>query len=209
MPLSISSLDFVEIYLTVPASWDAHKYLLLREVAIEAMYTVSLMNSETQASAIHPVALMNFLMDQKFMICNAGGSSIDIATYNIDRAWGMPKITEVCLRSGSYCGSLFLDVHFHELVRACLVDHPLHLDEASLAHFLLTFSGSEKLHYSSPVDDAKMFHFPCLRFQDSGILMFNHVCPDDPSTLNFGFDSTLDFGSDLPTLLTLALDVGC
>ena len=71
------------------------------------------------------------------------------------------------MRSGSYCGSLFLDHRFRELVRTRLAGHPSHLDEASLAHFLLTFSGSEKLRYKGPVDDAQMFRFRCLRLQDS------------------------------------------
>ncbi|KAF9511536.1 hypothetical protein BS47DRAFT_1298749 [Hydnum rufescens UP504] len=169
--------------IAVPASWDAHTSLLLREVAIKAGLAVQVSHEdmywqerlhiipETEASAIHSVALARFLPNQKFVICDAGGGTIDIATYDIPRALGMPEIAEVPLRSGSYCGSLFLDVHFRELVRARLADHPSHLDEASLAHFLLTFSGSEKLHYKGSVDDTKMFHFRCLHLQDS----------DDPS----------------------------
>ncbi|KAF9511530.1 hypothetical protein BS47DRAFT_1395036 [Hydnum rufescens UP504] len=177
-----SSLDFAEIYLTVPASWDARKSLLLRKMANKAGLVVQVTRKdiywqerlhimpydpETEASAIHSVPLTKFLPDQKFMICDAGGSTVDIATYNIQRAWGTPEIAEACLRSGSYCGSLFLDVYFRELVRARLADHPSHLDESSLAHFLLTFSESEKLRYKGSADDTKMFHFRCLRLQDS------------------------------------------
>ncbi|KAF9511534.1 hypothetical protein BS47DRAFT_1298819 [Hydnum rufescens UP504] len=179
VPNVSSSSDFAEIYLTVPASWDARRALSLREAAVKAGLVVQVSRKdmywqerlhiipETKASAIHSVPLTQFLPDRKFMICDAGGGTIDIATYNVTRVWGAPEIAEVCLRSGAYCGSLFLDIYFRELVRARLADHPSHLDEASLAHFLLTFSGAEKLRYKGSVDDKKMFHFRCLHPQNS------------------------------------------
>ena len=90
-----------------------------------------------------------------------------MATYRVPHAWGTPQLVEASLRSGSYCGSLFLNIRFRELVRALLTGHLSHLDEASLAHFLLTFSELEKLRYKGPVDDAQLFHFKCLRLQDA------------------------------------------
>ncbi|KAF9510323.1 hypothetical protein BS47DRAFT_87827 [Hydnum rufescens UP504] len=83
------------------------------------------------------------------------------------RALGVPEITEVVPRSGSYSGSLFLDLRFRELVKACLATHPVHLDEASLAHFVRSFSESDKLTYKGPEDDTKLFRFRCLYSEDS------------------------------------------
>jgi hypothetical protein len=59
----------------------------------------------------------------------------------------------MCARSGANCGSLFLDLRFRELVRTLLVDHPAHLDAASLAYFMHSFSETEKLTYRGEIDD--------------------------------------------------------
>jgi hypothetical protein len=59
----------------------------------------------------------------------------------------------MCARSGANCGSIFLDIRFRELVRSLLVDHPAHLDAASLAYFMHSFSETDKLAYRGEVDD--------------------------------------------------------
>ncbi|KAF9511779.1 hypothetical protein BS47DRAFT_1140712 [Hydnum rufescens UP504] len=43
-----------------------------------------------------------------------------------------------------------------------LAAHPVHLDEASLAHFMRSFLQSEKLDYKGAEDDIKLFRFRCL-----------------------------------------------
>ncbi|KAF9511754.1 hypothetical protein BS47DRAFT_1486679 [Hydnum rufescens UP504] len=122
---------------------------------------------ETEVSVIHSVlsSTFKFPWDQSLTICDAGGATVvrsrvsasgtslrktlqDLATYNALQVSEAPKIVETAPRSGSYCGSLFLDLRFRELVQARLAAHPVHLDEASLAHFVRSFSGFEKLAYN-------------------------------------------------------------
>lgn len=63
------------------------------------------------------------------------------------------EIAEICASSGKSCGSIFLDLRFQELVKALLVDHPVHLDPASLANFVHSFSETDKLAYRGVSDD--------------------------------------------------------
>ncbi|KAJ3550483.1 hypothetical protein NMY22_g464 [Coprinellus aureogranulatus] len=79
------------------------------------------------------------------------------------------EIAEMCARSGANCGSLFLDLRFRELT--LLADHPAHLDPASLAYFMHSFSETDKLNYAGIEDDDNMFHFTCFNVED----------PHDPS----------------------------
>ncbi|KAF9510349.1 hypothetical protein BS47DRAFT_1396085 [Hydnum rufescens UP504] len=95
-------------------------------------------------------------------ICDAGGATVDLATYNVLRASGAPEIVEAAPRSGSCSGASFLDLHFRQPVQERLAAHPVHLDEASLAHFMRSFSQSEKLDYKGAKDDTKLFRFRCL-----------------------------------------------
>jgi hypothetical protein len=112
----------------------------------------------------------------------------DLAVYQILGQLTTLEIAEMCARSGANCGSLFLDLRFRELVRTLLADHPAHLDAASLAYFMHSFSETEKLAYRGEDDDstrnsvllqpppidtccaAVMFNFTCFNVED----------PDDP-----------------------------
>jgi hypothetical protein len=78
----------------------------------------------------------------------------DLAVYQILGQLATLEIAEMCARSGANCGSLFLDLRFRGLVRTLLADHPAHLDAASLAYFMHSFSETDKLAYRGEVDDS-------------------------------------------------------
>ncbi|KAF9510359.1 hypothetical protein BS47DRAFT_1364649 [Hydnum rufescens UP504] len=175
--------DYAEVYLTVPSAWDLHASLLLREAAIRAtdctlFRAIVLLLHDIRYTADPPHAKMierqkplQFIPSFHLPSNSSGTRSsryvmLDLATYKILRALGTPKIAEVARRSGSYWGSLFLDLNFRKLVQARLAAHPVHLDEASLAHFVHTFSRSEKLAYKGPEDGRKLFRFRCLHGED-------------------------------------------
>src|SRR5262245_42759280 len=103
----------------------------------------------------------------------------DLAIYKILGQMANLEIAEMCARSGANCGSLFLDLRFRELVKTLLADHPAHLDAASFAYFMHSFSETDKLAYMGESDDSEscatlddtmkiyclivdhMFHFTC------------------------------------------------
>lgn len=88
------------------------------------------------------------------------GGRQDLACYKIIGQVGQNgnlEIAEMCARSGANCGSLFLDLRFRELVKTLLADHPAHLDAASLAYFMHSFSQTDKLAYRGEADDGMWF----------------------------------------------------
>jgi hypothetical protein len=88
-----------------------------------------------------------------FGVLIVAASLQDLAVYQILGQLATLEIAEMCARSGANCGSLFLDLRFRELVRTLLADHPAHLDAASLAYFMHSFSETEKLAYRGEADD--------------------------------------------------------
>ena len=122
------------------------------------------------------------------MSLTVAASLQNLAVYQILGQLANLEIAEMCVCSGANCGSLFLDLRFRELVRTLLADHPVHLDAASLAYFVDSFSQTDKLPYRGEVDDSacnsvvfqplpinaflvdSMFHFTCFNVED----------PDDP-----------------------------
>ncbi|KAF5381924.1 hypothetical protein D9757_007563 [Collybiopsis confluens] len=179
-------IDSADVWLTVPAAWDAKGCDLMREAAIQAGLVQSSRAGDTQwrdrlriitepeAAAVHCAqltALHHLQPSQNFIVCDAGGGTVDLAVYKIIGQMANLEIAEIAARSGANCGSLFLDLRFRELVRTLLADHPAHLDPASLAYFMHSFSETEKLDYAGVHDDDNMFHFTCFNVDD----------PDDPT----------------------------
>jgi hypothetical protein len=87
---------------------------------------------------------------------NVLSRSQDLAVYKLIGEMANLEIAEMCARSGANCGSLFLDLRFRELVKALLGDHPAHLDAASLAYFMHSFSETDKLSYMGEMDDGML-----------------------------------------------------
>lgn len=79
-----------------------------------------LQNSEPEAAAIHASTLSSLHRlrpSQSFIICDAGGGTVDTAVYRLMGQLSELEIAELCVRSGSNCGSLFVDLRFEELLR--------------------------------------------------------------------------------------------
>ncbi|KAA1466844.1 actin-like ATPase domain-containing protein [Dentipellis sp. KUC8613] len=183
---AVADLDSADVWLTVPAAWDAKGCDLMREAAINAGLVHSSragdhawrerlrIITEPEAAAVHCAHLTDLHKlkpSQTFMICDAGGGTVDLAVYKIIGQMANLEIAEMSARSGANCGSLFLDLRFRELVRTLLAEHPAHLDAASLAYFMHSFSETDKLAYMGESDDENMFNFTCFNVED----------PDDAS----------------------------
>lgn len=75
---------------------------------------------EPEAAAIHASTLStlhHLRPSQTFIICDAGGGTVDTAVYKLMGQLSQLEIAEMCVRSGSNCGSLFVDLKFEELLR--------------------------------------------------------------------------------------------
>ncbi|KAH8919099.1 actin-like ATPase domain-containing protein [Atractiella rhizophila] len=178
---SVADLDSADVILTVPAAWDEAGCSLMREAAIKAGMV---MNSggddknwrdrlriitEPEAAAIHAstlTSLHKLRVSQSFIICDAGGGTVDTAVYKLIGNLSQLEIAETVTRSGANCGSLFLDLRFRDLVRNILKDHPIHLDPPSLASFMHSFSEIDKLAYRGEVDDFTWFRFTTFNVED-------------------------------------------
>ncbi|KAH0833971.1 D-arabinono-1,4-lactone oxidase-domain-containing protein [Lanmaoa asiatica] len=181
---AVADLNAADVVVTCPAAWDAKGCDLMRAAAIEAGLVQSAragdvhwrdrlrIITEPEAAAVHCVRLTDLHKlrpSQNFMICDAGGGTVDLACYKIIGQVGQNgnlEIAEMCARSGANCGSLFLDLRFRELVQTLLAEHPAHLDPASLAYFMHSFSQTDKLAFRGEVDDETYFHFTCFNVQD-------------------------------------------
>ncbi|EJD43571.1 hypothetical protein AURDEDRAFT_66345 [Auricularia subglabra TFB-10046 SS5] len=180
---SVADLDSAEVWLTVPAAWDAQGCSIMREAAIQAGLVRSAhagdrdrwrdrlkIITEPEAAAVHAAELTDLhhlRPGETFLIADCGGGTVDLAVYRlIGERVAHLEIAEVSARSGENCGSIFLDLRFRELVKTLLAQHPAHLDDASLAYFMHCFSETEKLNFRGEEDDGTFFHFNCFNPED-------------------------------------------
>jgi hypothetical protein len=92
--------------------------------------------TEPEAAAVHCAHLTDLHRlrpSQNFVVCDAGGGTVDLAVYKVkvpSKTESMVltifqiigqttdlEIAEIAARSGANCGSLFLDLRFRELVK--------------------------------------------------------------------------------------------
>ncbi|KAJ7468633.1 hypothetical protein FB451DRAFT_1560344 [Mycena latifolia] len=217
---AIADLNSADVWVTVPAAWDARATALMRDAGLAAGLVQSAhagdsawrerlkIITEPEAAAVHCAHLTDLYKlrpEQNFVVCDAGGGTVDLAVYKIIGDPAHLEIAEIAARSGASCGSLFLDLRFRALVQVVrpvhlyiapnlkpcltcpavpflsfdatnvdlpirhqlLVDHPAHLDAASLAYFMHSFSEADKLAYAGQSDDDAIFYFNCFNVEDT------------------------------------------
>jgi molecular chaperone DnaK (HSP70) len=91
--------DSADVLLTVPAAWDAKGCDMMREAAIAAGLVQSShagdknwrdrlrIITEPEAAAVHCAHLSDLHLlkpSQNFIVCDAGGGTVDLAAYKVD-----------------------------------------------------------------------------------------------------------------------------
>ncbi|KAI1307667.1 hypothetical protein EDD11_004448 [Mortierella claussenii] len=125
----------IQYCLTVPAMWTDAAKGVMRQTAIQAGLIQPhdpphrlLLVSEPEAAAMYcekKCEQFNLRHGDRFMICDAGGGTVDLIVFQVDYSSGTRALTEVTRGSGASCGSGFLDENFSMLVRQKLQRYDL------------------------------------------------------------------------------------
>ncbi|KAG8731074.1 hypothetical protein FRC12_019908 [Ceratobasidium sp. 428] len=174
-----SFTGLTDIWLTVPARWDAKACSIMREAAVRAgivqkdPVTRAIESTPRdrlriitglEAAAVYCAQLTTLHQlhpDQHLMICDAGAQSVDVAIYKILGSPTKLEIGETCARTGADCGSRFLELRFRDAVAELLKGHP-ELSIFGMSHLRDQFAGTHKLKFTGEADDEKPFEFNCL-----------------------------------------------
>ncbi|KAL9548897.1 hypothetical protein MBANPS3_005462 [Mucor bainieri] len=114
--------------LTVPAMWSDRAKATMREAAIRAglINTTDhpdrlMLISEPEAAALYcekKSEQFNLRHGQRFMICDAGGGTVDLIVFEINEPPGERRtLKEVTNGHGGSCGSGFLDLRMREYLK--------------------------------------------------------------------------------------------
>ncbi|EEA19947.1 conserved hypothetical protein [Talaromyces marneffei ATCC 18224] len=120
----------VEFCLTVPAIWsEAAKEKTLKACQKAGLKSASeiLLVSEPEAAAIfalHGLDPHGLTVGDSFVICDAGGGTVDLISYRIKSLYPILQVEEITAGTGGLCGSVFLNRRFIDFIKRKLSRQP-------------------------------------------------------------------------------------
>ena len=117
----------IEYIITVPAIWsDAAKFRTRACAKRAGMGGELQIISEPEAAVIYALDAMDpetLNAGDKFVLCDAGGGTVDLISYTIEELKSIVKISEAAAGSGAACGSTFLNRIFRKYLEKTLSDN--------------------------------------------------------------------------------------
>ncbi|OBT44564.1 hypothetical protein VE00_05799 [Pseudogymnoascus sp. WSF 3629] len=149
----------LQFILTVPAVWsDAAKETTLQaaETAGLGQNAPILMISEPEAAAtyaLHRKKLGDLSIGDTFVICDAGGGTVDLISYTIEQLEPTLQVKEAAPGSGALCGSTYLNRRFQEFLESKL-GQELGFEQETVNDAMKKFDEEIKREYSTDVKNA-------------------------------------------------------
>ncbi|KAI4218635.1 MAG: hypothetical protein LQ349_008631, partial [Xanthoria aureola] len=130
IPASVATTIPIEYIVTVPAVWSAAAKAKTRACAEKAGMgegsTLKIV-SEPEAAAVYALQHMSvydLVKGDVFVVCDAGGGTVDLVSYRINTLKPILRVVEVAPGQGELCGSTFLNRRFTAFLRGKLGTHP-------------------------------------------------------------------------------------
>ncbi len=135
LPASALQYTLIEYIMTVPAVWSDSAQAKTRACAEKAgmgLGSALHMISEPEAAAMYALDAMdphNLKVGDTFVVCDAGGGTVDLVTYTVSALKPILKLKEASPGTGSLCGASFLNRRFQKLLEKKLGNEPGYDDE--------------------------------------------------------------------------------
>ncbi|KAL2060170.1 hypothetical protein VTL71DRAFT_9565 [Oculimacula yallundae] len=143
----------LEFCITVPAIWsEAAKQKTLeacQNAGLESSAEILLVSEPEAAavSALHGLDPHELNVGDSFVLCDAGGGTVDLVSYSITALHPLLEVKEVAAGTGGLCGSTFLNRRFGEFLESKLGLEP-GWNEEMLADAMDRFETVFKRNYS-------------------------------------------------------------
>ncbi|KAJ8063117.1 hypothetical protein OCU04_008359 [Sclerotinia nivalis] len=117
-----------EYIITVPAVWDDKAQGRTQECAKQAgMGNHVQIITEPEAAGIYALSNMpTIILDKNdtFVLCDAGGGTVDLVSYTISKLQPVPRLREAARGEGGLCGSIFLNRIFAKHLTDKFANYP-------------------------------------------------------------------------------------
>ncbi|KAK4033713.1 chaperone protein DnaK [Parachaetomium inaequale] len=160
-----TSLEFV---VTVPAIWSDLAKDKTRQACQQAIDRLSATKSpihlvsEPEAAAIyalHGLDPHGLQVNDSFVICDAGGGTVDLISYTITNLKPILEVQEATPGTGALCGSTFLNMRFAKFLKAKLGKAD-GFDDEVLADAMERFEKTVKRQFTLNARDDETYTIP-------------------------------------------------
>ncbi|EJT70088.1 hypothetical protein GGTG_12261 [Gaeumannomyces tritici R3-111a-1] len=158
----------LEFVVTVPAIWsdlakDKTRQACLKASGLQAVSKAPIhLVSEPEAAAmyaLHGLDPHGLNVGDSFVICDAGGGTVDLITYTITKLKPILEVQEAAPGSGALCGSTFLNLRFSNFLKAKL-GHLEGFDDELLSEAMDKFEKTVKRQFSITASPDDTFAIP-------------------------------------------------
>ncbi|KAF9356008.1 hypothetical protein BGX26_005836 [Mortierella sp. AD094] len=142
--------DHFRYCLTVPAMWSDKAKNLMRQAAIKAQLIKEtdhpdrlMLISEPEAAALYcerKCDQFDLSHGDRFMICDAGGGTVDLIVFEIAVTSAGRRLSEVTKGHGASCGSVFLDRNLRRLLEQKFGHHAANFPANIIPNLVDTFA---------------------------------------------------------------------
>ncbi|KAL3954485.1 hypothetical protein ACCO45_010048 [Purpureocillium lilacinum] len=170
VPQEYMKLCRKEHVLSVPAVWsDAAKDATLRAAEIAEISNITLIK-EPEAAALYTAKSLDFCIsrDDAFVICDAGGGTVDLVSYEVEAVLPRLKVRELVPGTGGMAGSLGLNNRFATALSQLVGDEQWPALKKSKAFFLADkqFDEKTKRDFKGAEDEEHYVNFPTAQLED-------------------------------------------
>ncbi|KAI9015292.1 hypothetical protein CLU79DRAFT_820496 [Phycomyces nitens] len=148
--------------LTIPAIWGDRAKATMREAAILAGIVNRndhpdrlVLTSEPEAASLYcekKSNQFNLTDGKRFMICDAGGGTVDLIVFDFKKSRGVKTLQEVTKGSGGLCGSTFLDENMRNLIQRRFGIHADN-NKSGIDHLINEFIDGVKPQFDNKEDE--------------------------------------------------------
>ncbi|KAM7206445.1 chaperone protein DnaK [Naviculisporaceae sp. PSN 640] len=164
----------LEFVVTVPAIWsdlakDKTRQACQRASGLPTTTSPIHLVSEPEAAAIyalHGLDPHGLKVGDSFVVCDAGGGTVDLISYTILKLKPILEIQEAAPGTGGLCGSTFLNMRFKKFLTSRL-GKLAGFDDVLLAEAMETFEKSIKRKFTMAAARDEIFPVPVGGLQDN------------------------------------------
>ncbi|KAK4894806.1 hypothetical protein LTR27_006927 [Elasticomyces elasticus] len=160
-----------EYIITVPAIWSDKAKDITKQCAVRAGMAARKgdirMIKEPEAAGIYALDSMKDIalrVNDTFVLCDAGGGTVDLISYTVAALLPAPSLTEAAQGTGSCCGGSFLNRMFEQYLDKKFADYP-DFDKDLKAGVMKNFETRLKRTFMG--DISKSYYIPVRGFRDS------------------------------------------
>jgi len=149
--------DTIEFVIPHPNGWDIGEQDVLRYAMVAANIVLSLYAAQERVHfvLVHADLENNLKVSTNFIVCDAGGSTVDTTLYTVDETIPLIRLKEKCASACIQAGAIFVNRSVEDFLKQAFVN--VGLDEETISEYTIealeSFEADAKRSFRNRFED--------------------------------------------------------